>query len=89
VIGWRLDWPPAGTSKMNPWRCCSDTFEAPVKSGPTSGPFTVSSQVIQLPHGIRPPAQFICVPLQLVKAWITSPRFVTSIVVVPPPALAS
>ena len=39
-----------------------------MKSGPTSGPLTVSSHVIQLPHGIRPPEQFICVPLRLVKA---------------------
>jgi len=37
-----------------------------VKSGPTSGPFTVSSPVIQLPHGMIPPLQFIIVPLQLV-----------------------
>ena len=48
-------------------------FGAVVKSAPTSGPFTVSSQVIQLPHGMRPPAQFIWVPLRLVKAWTTSP----------------
>ena len=51
---------------MYPWRCCSVTLEAPVKSAPTSGPLTVSSQVIQLPQGMRPPAQFIWVPLRLV-----------------------
>ena len=51
---------------MKPCRCVSGTFEAPVKSGPTSGPLTVSSQVIQLPHGIGPPEQFIWVPLRLV-----------------------
>src|SRR5215218_10269 len=85
VIGWRVDCPSAGTSKMKPWRCVSVTLEAAVKSGPTSGPLTVSSQVIQLPHGIRPPEQFICVPLRLVNALITSPEVVTSVVVVPPP----
>jgi hypothetical protein len=64
-------------------------FETPVKSGPTSGPLTVSSTVIQDPHGMTPPAQFICVPLRLVKAWTTCPSGVTSIVVVPPPAIES
>ena len=44
-----------------------------MKSGPTSGPLTVSSQVTQAPHGIRPPEQFIIVPLRLVNARITSP----------------
>ena len=42
----------------------------PVKSGPTSGPFTVSSQVIQEPHGMLPPAQFIIVPFKLVEACL-------------------
>ena len=67
----------------------SGTFETPVKSGPTSGPFTVSSQVTQEPHGIRPPEQFIIVPLRLVNALIGSPVGVTWIVVVPPPAWLS
>ena len=48
-------------------------LDAPVKSGPTSGPLTVSSQVIQLPHGIGPPEQFIWVPLRLVNESTTSP----------------
>ena len=61
----------------------------PVKSGPTSGPLTVSSQVTQAPHGIRPPEQFIIVPLRLVKARITSPVPVTWMVVVPPCAWLS
>src|SRR5918994_4841038 len=89
VIGSRFDWPPAGTSKMNPCRSVRGTLETPVKSGPTSGPLTVSSQVIQEPHGVGPPEQFICVPLRLVNACTTSPNLVTSIVVVPPPAIAS
>jgi hypothetical protein len=66
VTGWPSDAPSTGTSKMKPCGCSSVTFEKPVKSGPTSGPLIVSSQVIQLPHGIRPPEQFICVPLRLV-----------------------
>ena len=74
---------------MNPWRCWSGTFDTPVKSGPTSGPLTVSSHVIQLPHGIGPPEQFIWVPLRLVNASTTFPFGVTSIVVVPPRAVAS
>jgi hypothetical protein len=65
-------------------------FETPVKSGPTSGPVIVSSHVIQEPHGMRPPEQFIWVPLRLVRALTTSPKRVTSVVVVvPPPALVS
>ena len=60
-----------------------------VKSWPTSGPLTVSSQVIQAPHGIRPPEQFIIVPLRLVKARTTSPVGLTWTVVVPPPAASS
>ena len=64
-------------------------FGAPVKSGPTSGPFTVSSQVIQEPHGVGPPEQFIWVPLRLVNDLRTSPYLVTTIVVVPPRAIAS
>ena len=84
MIGCRFDCPPAGTSKMNPWRCWSGTFDTPVKSAPTSGPLTVSSHVIQLPHGMRPPEQFIWVPLRLVNARTTSPNGVTAIVVVPP-----
>ena len=67
----------------------SGTLDAPVKSGPTSGPLIVSSQVTQLPHGIGPPEQFICVPLRLVYECRTSPYRVTSIVVVPPPAIGS
>ena len=60
-----------------------------MKSGPTSGPLTVSSQVIQEPHGIRPPLQFIIVPLRLVNERITSPVWVTWVVVVPPRAIES
>ena len=56
----------AGTSKMYPCGFWSDTLEAPVKSGPTSGPFTVSSQVIQEPHGMTPPLQLYIVPFRLV-----------------------
>ena len=52
VIGWRFDWRPPGTSKMKPCFCASGMFGAPVKSGPTSGPLTVSSHVIQLPQGM-------------------------------------
>ena len=60
-----------------------------MKSGPTSGPLTVSSHVIQLPHGMPPPEQFIWVPFRLVKARTTSPNLVTSIVVVPPRVFGS
>ena len=60
-----------------------------MKSGPTSGPLTVSSQVIQAPHGMRPPAQFICVPFRLVKASRTSPNWLTIVVVQPPRAIVS
>ena len=60
-----------------------------MKSGPTSGPLTVSSQVTQASHGMRPPEQFIWVPLRLVKDRTTSPNRVTSVVVVPPPAIGS
>ncbi len=74
---------------MNPCGCRSGTFDTPVKSAPTSGPLTVSSHVIQLPHGMGPPEQFIWVPLRLVKASTTLPFGVTSIVVVPPRAIAS
>ena len=65
------------------------TFEAPVKSGPTSGPLTVSSQVTQLPQGMIPPEQFIWVPFRLVKERTTSPWRVTSTEVVPLPAWLS
>ncbi len=51
---------------MYPCGFWSDTLEAPVKSGPTSGPFTVSSQVIQEPHGMTPPLQLYIVPFRLV-----------------------
>ena len=60
-----------------------------MKSGPTSGPFTVSSQVTQEPHGICPPEQFIIVPLRLVNARTTLPLGVTWTVVVPPRAIGS
>ena len=33
-----------------------------VKSSKTSGPLMVSSQLIHVPHGVMPPAQFIWVP---------------------------
>ncbi len=74
---------------MKPCRWVRGVFDTFVKSGPTSGPLTVSSQVIQLPHGIGPPEQFICVPFRLVNASSTSPRGVTRIDVVPPPARES
>jgi hypothetical protein len=74
---------------MKPCRCVSGTFETPVKSGPTSGPLIVSSQVIQEPHGICPPEQFIWVPFRLVKLRTTWPVGVTSIVVVPLWAIGS
>jgi hypothetical protein len=89
VIGWPSDSPSIGTSKTKPCGLVSGTLETPVKSGPTSGPLTVSSQVIQLPHGICPPEQFICVPLRLVRAETTLPWRVTSTVVVPPRAALS
>src|SRR5918994_2500639 len=57
-----------------------------VKSSATSGPLIVSSQVIHDPHGMAPPAQFICVPLRLVNASTTTPNDVTRLVVVPPRA---
>ncbi len=69
---------------MKPWGRVRNWFVWPVKSGPTSGPFTVSSQVIHAPHGMPPPAQFIIVPLRLVHASSTSPNGVTRIDVVPP-----
>ena len=58
-----------------------------MKSAPTSGPFTVSSQVTQAPQGIRPPEQFIMVPFRLVKDPSTRPSGVVCTVVVPPPAI--
>ncbi len=60
-----------------------------MKSGPTSGPLMVSSQVTQAPHGIGPPEQFIIVPLRLVKDRIGLPFLVTWMVTVPAPAMAS
>ena len=78
VIGVRSDCPPAGTSKMKPCRCVRAAFDTPVKSGPTSGPLTVSSQVIHAPHGITPPEQLFIVPFRLVKACTTCPSGVTS-----------
>ena len=45
----------------------------PVKSGPTSGPLTVSSPVIHVPQGVAPPAQFICVPLVDTQALYPPP----------------
>jgi hypothetical protein len=89
VIGSPLASPCTGTSKTYPCGWVSGTLDTPVKSGPTSGPLTVSSQVTQLPQGIRPPEQFIIVPLTLVYARRTSPRGVTCTVVVPPRAMAS
>ena len=74
---------------MKPWRCVKGTLDTPVKSGPTSGPLIVSSQLTQLSHGIRPPAQFIWVPLRLVNARSTLPYRSTRVVVVPPRAMAS
>src|SRR3954451_17636418 len=56
----------------------------PVKSGPTSGPLTVSSHVIHEPHGIGPPLQFCRVPLMETYDERTSPSPSTSMVVVPP-----
>src|SRR5258705_4936498 len=60
-----------------------------VKSSPTSYPLTVSSQVIQEPHGMRPPEQFICVPDRLANEYCTSPSWVTCTVDVPPRAEVS
>ena len=61
VIGTLFDTPLAGTSNTYP--CfLSSVFGVFVKSGPTSGPLTVSSHVNHDPHGVIPPAQFICVP---------------------------
>src|SRR6266508_4490856 len=74
---------------MKPCGWVSDTFGTPVKSAPTSGPFTVSSQEIQLLHGIGPPLQLFWVPLRLVYACRTSPYSVTSMLVVPPRAIES
>ena len=74
---------------MNPCRFWSWVFGAPVKSGPTSGPLTVSSQVIHEPHGMTPPEQLVIVPFRLVNASRTSPFGVTWVVVVPPPLRAS
>jgi hypothetical protein len=74
---------------MKPCGSVRDVLGAPVKSGPTSGPLTVSSQVIQLPQGMRPPEQFICVPFRLVKARSTLPKRSTSTVVVPPLVIGS
>src|SRR5688572_19406516 len=54
-----------------------------------SGPFVVSSQVIQVPHGVGPPAQFAFVPLRLTQSAVTLRSFVTSRVVVPPPERGS
>ena len=78
-----------GTSNTYPCGFVSGTLEAPVKSAPTSGPLTVSSQVTQAPHGIRPPEQFIIVPFRLVNERITRPVGVTCTVVVPPRAIGS
>jgi hypothetical protein len=53
----------------------------------------VSSQVSQLPHGVRPPAQFTIVPFTLansrVSSGVPSGRMRTSRVVVPPPPRVS
>jgi hypothetical protein len=73
VIGSLDERLPTGTSNTKPCRWARVTFDPPVKSGPTSGPLTVSSQVIQEPHGIGPPEQFIWVPLRLVKPRTTWP----------------
>jgi hypothetical protein len=51
---------------MKPCGLVRGTLDVPVKSGPTSGPLTVSSQVTHEPHGVWPPEQFIIVPLRLV-----------------------
>ncbi len=66
MIGSRSLTPSAGTSKMYPCGFSSDTLEVPLKSGPTSGPLTVSSHVIQDPHGMTPPLQLNIVPFRLV-----------------------
>ena len=60
-----------------------------MKSGPTSGPLTVSSQLTQASQGMMPPEQFIIVPFRLVQESSTRPVLVTWMVVVPPPAMAS
>jgi len=50
---------------------------------------TVSSQVSQLPRGVAPPGQFICVPLQLTQESTFVACRLTSSVVVPPWAIGS
>ena len=60
-----------------------------MKSGPTSGPLTVSSAVIHVFQGVAPPAQFICVPLQLTQDSTLAAWRLTSSVIVPPPAILS
>jgi hypothetical protein len=89
VIGSPLATPSVGTSKRKPCGCWSGTLGTPVKSGPTSGPLTDSSQAIHVPQGICPPEQAIMTPFRLVYALTTSPCVVTSIVVVPARAIAS
>src|SRR5215203_3497565 len=61
----------------------------PVKSGPTSGPLTVSSHVSHVPHGVGPPLQFCSVPLRETYDLMTWPSPSTSTVVVPPGAFGS
>ena len=54
-----------------------------------SGPLTVSSQVIHVPHGVAPPAQLKFVPFRLVQIPASPRSRVTSSVVVPPPERVS
>src|SRR5688500_6902893 len=80
LIGWVLAGAWTRDSNRNPGGCVDATFAAPVKSGPMSGPFTVSSHVIQAPQGMHPPAQFIWVPARLAYALYPPPFAETSMV---------
>ena len=76
----------AGTSKQYPWsrsyppRYCS---QRALKN--RSVPMVVSSQVIQDPQGVGPPAQLCSVPPTLTKSRTSSRVFGSTISVVTPP----
>src|SRR5688572_12627253 len=80
----------AGTSKQYPCGFGKPPVLVPRALVLTVGPSVVSSQEIQLPQGVGPPAQLISVPERLTKSR-TIVRFFGSItnVVVPPPAVLS
>src|SRR3954466_10883957 len=82
VIGVAFDTPSCGTSKMYP---CGF-----VVAGFRFGSSSVSSQESHEPHGVGPPAQFTRVPDRLGVTLTTFPAFGSnSVVVVPPPQVAS